>query len=127
MILGLDQITFAELKSSKNLIEALHGKLGDLDTSKFPDRELARKVNLLTEILRETLLDRYQALTVRAFAHITVALDYFLTIHEQEPGSVKDTLPGGYVDDLVRINAVFNRFDREIQAFQQWKSRQPDA
>ena len=113
MILGLDQITFAELKSSKGLIEALRGKLGDLDTSKFPDQELARKVNLLTEILREPLLDRYQALSVRAFAHITVALDYFLTLHEDEPGSIKDTLPGGYVDDLVRVNQVLERWIRD--------------
>ena len=125
MILGLDQITFAELRSSRSLIESLRGKLGELDPIQFTDQELARKVNLLTEILRETLQDRYQALSVRAFAHITVALDYFLTLHEGEPGSIRDTLPGGYVDDLRRVNLVFQRFDREIQAFQEWKSRQP--
>jgi len=128
MILGLDEITFGELKSNNaRLVESLREKLGDLDAQKFPDAELARKVNLLTELLRESLLGRYQDLTVRAFAHIAVALDYFLVIHEQEPGSVRDTLPGGYVDDLVRINEVFRRFAKELDAFEAWRARQPKS
>jgi len=122
MILGLDEITFGELKSNNaRLVESLREKLGDLDAQKFPDAELARKVNLLS------LLGRYQDLTVRAFAHIAVALDYFLVIHEQEPGSVRDTLPGGYVDDLVRINEVFRRFAKELDAFEAWRARQPKS
>ena len=127
MILGLDQITFRELKSSEKLIESLRDKLCDLDPNAFLDQELARKANVLTELLRETLLDRYQALSVRAFAHIVVALDYFLTLHEGEPDSVRDTLPGGYVDDLLRVNEVFRLFERDIAAFLDWKSRQPNV
>jgi hypothetical protein len=125
MILGLDEITFGELRSSEKLVESLRQKLGQLEVSRFPDEELALKANLLIEILRETLLDRYQALSVRAFAHFTVALDYFLTLHERDPDSIKDTLPGGYVDDLKRINDVFRQFDRDIKAFLDWKGRQP--
>jgi len=125
MILGLDQITFAELCSSPKLVDALRGKLGDLRQARFPDEELAHKVNVLTELLRETLLDRYQALSLRAFAHIAVALDYFLTLREDAPDAVKDSLPGGYVDDLRRINDVCRQFEPEIRAFQQWRERQP--
>ena len=125
MILGLDEITFAELRSSSKLVDALRAKLGDLNTRRFAEEEVARKVNLLTEILRETLLDRYQNLSVRAFAHVAVALDYFLVIHEHEPDSVKDTLPGGYVDDLKRINEVFRRFKNDIREFERWQARQP--
>jgi len=125
MILGLDQITFAELRSSPKLVDALRGKLGDLRGAHFPDEELALKVNLLIDLLRETLLDRYQALSVRAFAHIAVALDYFLTLREDAPDAIKDSLPGGYVDDLRRINGVCRRFEPEIRAFQQWSERQP--
>jgi hypothetical protein len=125
MILGLDQITFAELRSSPRLIDALRGKLGDLRQAQFPDEELSRKVNLLTDLLRETLLDRYQALSLRAFAHIAVALDYFLTLREDAPDAIKDSLPGGYVDDLRRVNDVISRFEPEIRAFQQWNERQP--
>ena len=125
MILGLDQITFAELRSSPKLVDALRGKLGDLRHAHFPDEELARKVNVLTDLLRETLLDRYQALSLRAFAHIAVALDYFLTVREDAPDAVKDSLPGGYVDDLRRINDVCRQFEPEIRAFQQWSERQP--
>ena len=125
MILGLDQITFAELRSSPKLVDALRGKLGDLRQAHFPDEELAHKVNVLTDLLRETLLDRYQALSLRAFAHIAVALDYFLTLREDAPDAIKDSLPGGYVDDLRRINDVCRRFEPEIRAFQQWRERQP--
>ena len=125
MILGLDQITFAELRSSPKLMDALRGKLGDLRRAHFPDEELALKVNVLTDLLRETLLDRYQALSLRAFAHIAVALDYFLTLCEDAPDAIKDSLPGGYVDDLRRINDVWRRFETEIRAFQRWSERQP--
>jgi len=125
MILGLDQITFAELRSSPKLVDALRGKLGDLRQERFPDEELAQKVSILTDLLRETLLDRYQTLSLRAFAHIAVALDYFLTLREDAPDAVKDSLPGGYVDDLRRINDVCRRFEPEIRAFQQWRERQP--
>jgi len=127
MILGLDQITFGELKSSENLIESLRGKLGELNPNAFVDQELARKTNILTDLLRETLLDRYQALSVRAFAHIVVALDYFLVLHEGADDSVRDTLPGGYADDLLRVNEVFRLFQREIDSFLGWKARQPNA
>jgi len=125
MILGLDQITFAELRSSPKLMDALRGKLGDLRRAHFPDEELALKVNVLTDLLRETLLDRYQALSLRAFAHIAVALDYFLTLCEDAPDAIKDSLPGGHVDDLRRINDVWRRFETEIRAFQRWSERQP--
>ena len=125
MILALDQITFGELRSSPKLIDALRGKLTDLRSARFPDEELALKVNVLTDLLRETLLDRYQALSVRAFAHIAVALDYFLTLREDAPDAVKDSLPGGYVDDLRRVNDVWRRFEPEISAFQRWSERQP--
>jgi hypothetical protein len=125
MILGLDEITFAELRSSKKLVEALRAKIGDLNPQKLTDQELSRKVNFLIEILRETLMDRYQALSLRAFAHMVVALDYFLSLDEHEPGSIKDTYENGYVDDLQRMNAVFTRFSREIKAFEDWRARQP--
>ena len=125
MILGLDEITFAELRSSKKLVEALRAKIGDLDPHKFTDQELSRKVNFLIDLLRETLMDRYQALSVRAFAHIAVALDYFLSVKEQDKDSIKDTYEDGYVDDLRQINAVFRQFEREIKAFEHWRARQP--
>jgi hypothetical protein len=123
-ILGLDEITFAELKSSTKLIDAIQAKLGDMDISQYANQEVARKVSLLTELLKETLLDRYQDVSVRAFAHFTVVLDYFLTLREEGPDSIKDTYPDGYIDDLKRLNDVFNKFDREITAFVKWKQRQ---
>ena len=123
-ILGLDEITFAELKSSTKLIDALQAKLSDMDITQYANQEVARKVSLLTDLLKETLLDRYQDVSVRAFAHFAVALDYFLTLREEGPDSISDTYADGYIDDLKRLNDVFNRFDKEIVAFVKWKQRQ---
>lgn len=83
------------------------------------------KVAVLLDLVRETLLDRYQDISVRAFAHIAVALDYFLVIKEDAPDSICDTQMGGYADDLKRLTDLFERFDREINAFIVWRSRQP--
>jgi hypothetical protein len=125
-ILGLDEITFAELKSSTKLIDVLQAKLSDMDITQYANQEVARKVSLLTDLLKETLLDRYQDVSVRAFAHIAVALDYFLTLREEGPEAISDTYPDGYIDDLKRLNDVFTRFDKEIAAFVKWRQRQPE-
>ena len=95
-----------------------------MDITQYANQEVARKVSLLTDLLKETLLDRYQDVSVRAFAHFAVALDYFLTLREDGPDAVSDTYPDGYIDDLKRLNDVFNRFDKEIVAFVKWRQRQ---
>ena len=120
---GLDQITFAELQSSDKMISVLREKLCTLDPSKFTDELLAARVNLLIDILRETLLDRYQALSIRAFAHIAVALDYFLVLSEE--GGIPDSMPHGFTDDLKVVEQVCQKFQQEIRAFKEWKMRQP--
>ncbi len=123
MIHGLDQITFGELKSSDKLITTFREKLHTLNASKFTDELLAIRVNLLIDLLRETLLDRYQALSIRAFAHIAVALDYFLVLSEE--GGIPDSLPHGFSDDLKVVDQVCQKFQKEIVVFKEWKARQP--
>ena len=117
MSLGLDQVTFAELRSSQKLIEVLKSKVQTLNREKFVDDLLGQRVNMLIELLRETLLDRYQALSIRAFAHIAVALDYFLIIHEE--GGIHDHLPHGYSDDLKEIDKEIRRIVNEAAEFAQ--------
>jgi hypothetical protein len=56
-----------------------------------------------------------------------VALDYFLTLREEGPDAVSDTYPDGYIDDLKRLNDVFNRFDKEIATFVKWRQRQAES
>jgi uncharacterized membrane protein YkvA (DUF1232 family) len=120
-IAGLSRLTFAELKSSDKLVTMLTKKVHQLKPGRFTDDILESRVRMLIDILRETLSDRYQALSLRAFAHMMVALDYFLDAEDDTP----DHLPGGYKDDLQRIEKVFSEFRTEIEAFKKWKLRQP--
>jgi hypothetical protein len=118
---GLGRLTFAELRSSDKLVHLLTSKVQELDSRMFHDQVLEGKVRLLMDLLRETLADRYQDLSVLAFAHILVALDYFLHVMDDKP----DTQSGGFSDDLQRVEKVFADFKTEIDAFKQWKVRQP--
>jgi len=117
---GLDSICFAELKSSDKLIQMLTEKVHDLDPSRFENQLLEKRIRCLLELLRETLADRYQGLSIRAFAHILVALDHFLQVHDAIP----DTHDNGYKDDLQAIEPVFINFKRDIDTFQAWHLRQ---
>jgi uncharacterized membrane protein YkvA (DUF1232 family) len=120
-ITGLSKLTFAELKSSDKLVTMLTKKVHQLKPGQFTDELLEARVRMLIDILRETLSDRYQKLSLRAFSHMMVALDYFLDADDDTP----DHLPGGYKDDLQRIEKVFAEFKSEIEAFKKWKLRLP--
>ena len=118
---GLSHLTFAELKSTGKLINTLTRKIHELDPRRFEDKLIEARVRLLMDLIRETLADRYQALSILAFAHILVALDHFLRVTDEKP----DTLPGGFADDLQHIEQVCKQFKGEIEAFKKWQKRQP--
>ncbi len=118
---GLEHITFADLKSNDRLIHTLQDKMHELDPRKLQDQILEANVRLLLDLVRDTLADRYQDLTILAFAHIVSALDYFVRVMDETP----DSLPGGYLDDLQRVQRVCADFSGEIDAYKTWKLRQP--
>lgn len=117
----LQQLNCGELKSSAKLISLLQAKISLLDTSQFDHNECAPIARLFAEVLKEVLADRYQTLSIRAFAHLAVALDYFLDPLEESP----DSHLGGLLDDLQFLRATERRFALEIQAFKKWRARQP--
>jgi hypothetical protein len=120
-----EKLTFKELRSSRRLVEFINSKLDLVRDISFPDQEIQQKANLFAEMLTETLRDNYQALSIRAFAHISVALDYLL---DPDDAGAKDgepdINPGGLASDKILLLRTAMRFDREIQAFQQWKAKQ---
>jgi hypothetical protein len=120
-----EKLTFKELKSSKRLVEFISCKL-DLAGDHFsPDAEVQQKAILFAEMLTETLRDNYQALSIRAFTHISVALDYLLD--PQDAGAKDgelDTKPGGLASDRMLLLRTAIRFQREIEEFRKWKAKQ---
>ena len=116
----LEKLTCAELQSSQRLIELLKEKLNLLDAGDFGQERAGAMATVFIELLKDTLEDRYQALSIRAFAHICVALDYFLDPDD----AVIDTQQGGLVDDMIFLQKTYNRFKSEIEKYKQWKDRQ---
>ncbi len=115
----LEKITCAELQSSQRLIELLKEKLNLLNAGDFGHEQAGRTATVFIELVKDTLEDRYQALSIRAFAHICVALDYFLDPDD----AITDALQGGLVDDMIFLQKTYNRFKSEIEKYKRWKEQ----
>jgi uncharacterized membrane protein YkvA (DUF1232 family) len=76
-------------------------------------------VRLLVGVMRDTLARRYLGLSVLAFAHILVALDYFVRVLDKIP----DTTMGGYQDDFEVVNRVMRDFHEDFEGYKAWKTR----
>jgi hypothetical protein len=118
---GLNQLTFGELRSSDKLIKALTGKFSSLDANRLQDQLVETRVRQFVSVIRDTVADRYSALSILAFAHILVALDHFLQVMDEKP----DVHPGGYADDLKHLEEVAQKFDAELDRYRSWKAGQP--
>jgi len=115
----LEQLTFQELKSSDRLVSLMRAKLDLLNPGQFADQRCSELARVFCELVRDVLEDRYQNCTIRAFAHICVALDYFMDPAEQIP----DGQAGGLVDDMQFMLRTHERFQREIQQYREWRAR----
>src|SRR5262245_18826663 len=116
----LEKVTCAELQSSQRLIELLKEKLNLLQAGDFGHEHAGRTALVFIELLKDTLEDRYQALSIRAFAHVCVALDYFLDPDD----AVLDSVQGGLVDDMIFLQKTYHRFQAEIEKYKRWKEAQ---
>jgi hypothetical protein len=116
----LEKLTFAELQSSRRLIELLKEKLNLLTPGDFAHDRAGEIAIVFIDLLKDTLEDRYQTLSIRAFAHVCVSLDYFLDPDD----AIVDPLQGGLVDDLIFLQKTYDRFKPEIERYKRWKSEQ---
>jgi uncharacterized membrane protein YkvA (DUF1232 family) len=115
---SLEKLTFRELHSSARLIEVMREKVSLLDTTSFAGQQCEAMARTFIALIRDVLEDRYQDLSIRAFAHICVALDYFLDPSEQIP----DASPGGLMDDLQFLNKTATRFADDLRKYRQWQA-----
>lgn len=117
---GLKRLTISDLRKPDKLIYLLTIKVNELSTSRFAEQQLETRIRFLIDLLRESLADRYQDLSLIALARILVALDYFLKVRD----AISDTHPEGYLDDFKEVDQVFREFKFEFDAFRMWKARQ---
>lgn len=88
-------------------------KAGLSATSLLPD------VYLFRDLVRDALSHRYNELSLLAFTHICVALDYFLTVIDER----HDHLPAGLLDDIQVINRTREKFKDEIEGYLKWRKQ----
>jgi hypothetical protein len=119
----LERLTCREIWSSDRLVQLILAKVNLLDLTKFEDDHCARLASTFLDLLKDVLTERYQELSIRAFAHICVALDYFLDPVESLPGAKPDADQGGFTDDMAFMLQTEARFHREIQSYKDWKKR----
>lgn len=86
-------------------------QLGLSGTSLLPD------IYLFRDLVRDALTHRYDKLPFLAFAHICVALDYFLTVTDAH----HDHEVGGLFDDIQVITRTKEKFQDEIEAYRKWR------
>jgi hypothetical protein len=120
-----EKLTFSELKGSRRLLELVGVKLDLVRDFQTADPEIDKLASLFAEVLTETLRGNYDALSVRAFAHICYALDYLLdpTDFGTAEGEL-DTGPHGLASDKALLVSTAARFQNELNAFRTWKARQ---
>ena len=118
---GFKQLTVADLRHGDQILAMLAVKLQTMDPEQFQTRLLEERVRFLMVLLRETFANRYQGLSLSAFANILVALDYFLKVRDEKP----DTRPDGYIDDFHQVEKVFGHYHQEFKMFKDWQARQP--
>lgn len=119
----LEQLSCREIRSSGKLVELVLEKVNLLDRSQFADEECERLARVFLDLVKDVLADRYQDLSIRAFTHICVALDYFLDPLESLPGSLPDSQPRGFTDDLRFLVRTHERFQGEVEKYVAWKKR----
>jgi len=86
-------------------------QLGLAGTSLLPD------IYLFRDLVRDALSRRYDKLSFLTFAHICVALDYFLTVTDACHDHEKD----GLFDDIQVITRTREKFKEEIEAYRKWR------
>jgi len=120
-----ERLTFAELRNSRKLVELVGTKLELARDFQVADDEIEKHARLFAEIVTESLRGNYQALSVRAFAHFCVAIDYLLdpTDLGSEDGE-RDTQPGGLASDKALLLKTAGRFQNELAAYKLWKAKQ---
>ena len=120
----LEKITCADLKSSDRLVRLVEGKLALIEirnvVTALEHDELVALATLFKNLVVDVLSDRYQAASVRCFAHACVALDYLLDPDDD----ICDTQAvGGHRDDALFLQKTYSRFKREFEAYRDWRAR----
>ena len=116
-VTSLDHISVHSFFRGFEFRDAVLGKINDLNPGNASHRLLEGRIRILLEMIEESRRGHYVGMPLSLFARVLVELDRFVRIDDCKP----DTRVGGYLDDLSRIQELFNSNRSEIDAFLKWK------
>jgi len=120
---SLDQLSVHSFLKGFEFRDLVLEKINDLDPSNVLHGQLEGRVRILLDLVEESRLGRYPGLQLGLFACILLELDHFVKIDDLK----SDTRVDGYLDDLARIQDLFEVHGDQIEAFLSWKRSQAAA
>ena len=113
----LDHIPVHSFLRGFEFREAVLGKINHLNPAIDSHRQLEGRVRILLDMIEASRLGEYVGMPLSLFARVLVELDRFVRIDDDKP----DTRVDGYLDDLSRIQELFNSNSSETDAFLRWR------
>lgn len=108
-------------KRVSKLIETTKEKIKRLELGEHEFKGILGSIKTFIRMLRAFRSGQYDAIPWVTIVMVVAALIYFVTPLDLFP----DFIPvAGYVDDFSLIMTIFNRFKKDIVAFQAWEKAQ---
>ena len=116
-VTSLDHIPVHSFFKGFEFRDAVLAKINDLDPGNASHGLLEGRVRILLDMVEQSRLGHYVGMPLSLFGRVLVELDRFVRIDDTRP----DTRVGGYLDDLSRIQELFNANAEAIDRFIKWK------
>ena len=120
---SVDHISVDSFLRGFEFRDSLLNKINGLDPSNALHAQLEGRVRILLDMIEESRCGRYVDMSLGMFAWTLLELDRFLRVDDE----IQDTQEGGYDDDFLRIQELFDAHRDEIESFLNWKRSQQAA
>ena len=104
----------------KSLLNATAEKEGDLDSAKKKYRTFTTQIRTAIRMIKAYAKGHYKEVPWRTLLSMVAGLLYFIMPFDMIP----DFIPiAGFVDDISVVLWIFNRFQKDVQDFENWETR----
>ena len=122
-------LTFKYVKKAKDILSDPK-KLGDLakkSYNKFQKEKIEKekdKFVSLVNLIKDFAKGEYRDINTSTVVYLIAALLYFINPLDLIPDFI---LSIGFLDDLSVLGFIYNKYSKEIEKYQEWKSKQTDS